>query len=150
VARRLFAALLVAVLAGLASSLRDLVLPQRAGPLPVESLVLVGFLLAIAVSGWFAGRSVGMPLGVGVAALSALVVVAVAIAAKQARYPAAPLTGDGFEILLAVYVGVGSAAGLLGARAPVGSTRVALGVACLLIAAAAIIAAVPYLLPAIV
>jgi len=111
-AGRIVAIATIAVLAGLVLSLRDLVIPPpRQVPLPLGDLVLVGWLLALVVIGWATAQLIDIPWRFLVAPAAVFVVVAVALAAKQVRYPEAPLVGDGFEVLIWIY----AAFGLLGA-----------------------------------
>lgn len=130
-------------------SLRDLLIPARAGPLTAENLVLVGFGISLVTVGWFAAQSLGIPIGLLVAPVTALVLIGAALVAKQVRYPAAPLTGDGFEVFVLIYAGISLIGGALGAlpQLRARSSRRALAIAVALISAAALIASVPYLLP---
>ncbi|MGH2473149.1 MAG: hypothetical protein ACRDG6_12305 [Candidatus Limnocylindria bacterium] len=62
---RVVATVGLAILAGIAFSLRDLVLPPpRQVPLPLGDLVLFSWLLALAATGWATGQLIGPPAGI--------------------------------------------------------------------------------------
>jgi hypothetical protein len=139
----------LAILAGIGLSLRDLVLPPpRQVPLPLEDLVLVGWLLSLAVIGWATAQLIEPPVSFVVAPAAALVAVGVALLAKQLRFPGAPLTGDGFEILILVWVVIALAAAAFGRFQPLrvrsSGLAAALGAGLLVVAGA--VGAVPYVL----
>jgi hypothetical protein len=146
---RIAATVGLAILAGIALSLRDLVLPPpRQIPLPLEHLVLVGWLLSLVVIGWATAQLVDPPIRFVVAPAAALVALGVAIVAKELRFPGAPLTGDGFDVLIWVWAVIALAAVALG-RHPAVRVRsqglaAAMGAAFLVVAGA--VGAVPYIL----
>jgi hypothetical protein len=139
----------VALLAGIVFSVRDLLLPApRQVPLPLEGLVIVGWVVGLATIGWTCAQLAGPLLGLILAPLAGVAAVGVAIASKMLRYPSAPLVGDGFEILIWAYTVialVGAVVGLhpaLRARSRDLATTIGSG----LIAAAGTVSAIPYLL----
>jgi hypothetical protein len=114
---RVIAVVTLAVLAGIALSLRDLILPPpRQVPLPLEDLVMVGWVLGLVVVGWVTAQLVDPPVGLLLAPAAVLVVVGVTIVAKQLRYPSASLTGDGFEVLIWAWMLIGLVGAVLGSR----------------------------------
>jgi hypothetical protein len=146
---RVVATGILAVLAGIAFSLRDLVLlPPRLVPLPLEDLVLVGWVLGLLAIGWVAAQLLDPSAGLVAAPAVALAAVAVTLVAKQLRYPAAPLTGDGFEILIWVWALIGLIGAALGSYPPLRmrSRRVAAAAGAGLLAVAGAVSAVPYVL----
>ena len=146
---RIAAIAAVAVLAGTALSVRDLVLPPpRQVPLPLGDLVLVGWLLALVVIGWATAQLIDPPIRFLVAPAAALVAFGVALAAKQVRYPDAPLVGDGFEVLIWIYAGLGLLGAGLGSLSALRTRppeRIA-GVTAGLIVVTGVLGAVPYIL----
>ncbi len=146
---RIAAIAAVAVLAGTALSVRDLVLPPpRQVPLPLGDLVLVGWLLALVVIGWATTQLIDPPIRFLVAPAAALVAFGVALAAKQVRYPDAPLVGDGFEVLIWIYAGLGLLGAGLGSLSALRTRppeRIA-GVTAGLIVVTGVLGAVPYIL----
>lgn len=146
---RLVVTAALAVLAGIALSLRDLVLPlPRRFPIPLEGLVIVSWLFALAIVGWFAAQVIDGPLRVVAAPAAAALAIGVALVAKLVRYLDAPLVGDGFEVLVWVYAAVGLFGAALGALPALRtkSREVAGGVAAGLIFVAGALGAVPYVL----
>jgi hypothetical protein len=146
---RLVATAALAILAGVALSLRDLVLPSpRQIPLPLEDLVMVGWVLGLVAIGWVTAQLIDPPVGFLVAPVAVLVVVGVTIVAKLLRYPTASLTGDGFEILIWVWMLVGLVGAVLGSRPALrvrsGELAASIGVGLLVVAGA--VGAVPYVL----
>jgi hypothetical protein len=138
-----------AILAGLAFSLRDLVLPPpRQVPLPLEGLVIVSWLLALAIVGWFAAHVIEGPLRIVAAPAAAALAIGVALVAKLVRYPDAPLVGDGFEVLIWVYAAVGLFGAALGSLPALRtkSREVAGRVTAALIIVAGVLGALPYVL----
>jgi hypothetical protein len=148
-AGRILAIAALAVLAGMVLSLRDLVLPPpRQVPLPLGDLVLMGWLLALVVIGWAATQLIDSPVRFLVAPAAALVAFAVALAAKQVRYPDAPLVGDGFEVFIWIYAAfglLGAGLGSLSALRTRPPERAAV-VTTSLIVVAGVLGAVPYIL----
>ncbi len=146
---RIAAIAAVAVLAGTVLSVRDLVLPPpRQVPLPLGDLVLVGWLLALVVIGWATAQLIDPPIRFLVAPAAALVAFGVALAAKQVRYPDAPLVGDGFEVLIWIYAGLGLLGAGLGSLSALRTRppeRIA-GVTAGLIVVTGVLGAVPYIL----
>jgi hypothetical protein len=146
---RIAAIAVVAVVAGMALSLRDLVLPPpRQVPLPLGDLVLMAWLLALVVIGWASAQLIDPPVRFLAAPAAAVVAVGVALAAKQVRYPDAPLVGDGFEVLVLIYAAFGLLGAVLGSMS---SLRVrpperAAGLTAGLIVVTAVLGAVPYIL----
>jgi hypothetical protein len=139
----------LAILAGIALSLRDLVLPSpRQIPLPLEDLVMVGWVLGLLAIGWVTAQLVHPPIGFLVAPAAVLVVVGITIVAKQLRYPTASLTGDGFEILIWVWMLIGLVGAVLGSRPALrvrsGEVAASIGMGLLVVAAA--VEALPYML----
>jgi hypothetical protein len=144
---RAFTGLLLAFLAGIAVSVRDLVLPlPSVTPLPLEGLVWASWILALLIAGWGTTQLVRGTRGVLLAPVAALIVVGVAIVAKQLRHPAAPITGDGFEILIWVYALIGLVGGALARLGPPFATDRVVSVSTTLLVVAAAIGAVPYLM----
>jgi hypothetical protein len=149
VSARVLAVVALAVLAGLALSLRDLILPSpRQVPLPLEDLVMVGWVLGLVALGWVTAQLIDPPVGFLVAPAAVLVLIAVTIVAKLLRYPTASLTGDGFEILIWVWMLIGLLGAILGTRPALrvrpAEVAAALGAGLLVIAGA--VGAVPYVL----
>jgi hypothetical protein len=146
---RIAAIAAIAVLAGTALSLRDLVLPPpRQVPLPFGDLVLMGWLLALVVIGWATSQLIDPPVRFLVAPVAGLVAFGVALAAKQVRYPDASLVGDGFEVLILIYAAValfGAALGSLPALRTK-SRELAGEVTAAMIVAAGVVGAIPYVL----
>ena len=146
---RIAAIAAVAVLAGTALSVRDLVLPPpRQVPLPLGDLVLVGWLLALVVIGWATTQLIDPPIRFLVAPAAALVAFGVALAAKQVRYPNASVVGDGFEVLIWIYAGLGLLGAGLGSLSALRTRppeRIA-GVTAGLIVVTGVLGAVPYIL----
>jgi hypothetical protein len=146
---RIAAVAAIAVLAGLALSLRDLVIPPpREVPLPFEGLVIVSWLFALGIVGWFAAQVVDGPLRIVAAPAAAALAIVVALVAKLVRYPDAPLVGDGFEVLIWIYAGfglLGAGVGSLSALRTRPPERAA-GVTAALIAVTGVVGAVPYIL----
>jgi hypothetical protein len=139
----------LAVFAGIAVSLRDLVLPPpRQVPLPLEDLVLMGWVISLVVIGWATAQLFEPPVRYLVAPAAVLIVVGVTIVAKQLRYPTASLTGDGFEVLIWVWMLIGLVAAVLGSRqalrARSGELAAVIGVGLLVVSGA--VGAVPYVL----
>jgi hypothetical protein len=139
----------LAIFAGIALSLRDLLLPPpRQIPLPLEDLVLVAWVFSLVVIGWATAQLIDPPVRFVVAPAAALVAVGVALLAKQLRYPDAPLTGDGFEILIWVWAVIALAAAVFGrypaVRVRSGRLAGAIGAGLLMVAGA--VGAVPYVL----
>jgi len=146
---RVLAIVALAVLAGLALALRDLVLPPpRQVPLPLESLVVVSWVFALAALGWLAAQLFGGPLRLLVAGASAVVAIGLALAAKQVRYPDSSLVGDGFEILIWIYVALGLVGAAVGSLPALRASPVerAAGLAAVLVVVAGALGAVPYVL----
>jgi hypothetical protein len=146
---RLVATAALAILAGIALSLRDLVLPSpRQIPLPLEDLVMVGWVLGLVAIGWVTAQLIDPPVSFLVAAAAVLVVVGVTIVAKQLRYPTASLTGDGFEILIWVWMVIGLVGAVLGSRPAlrVRSDELAATIGVGLLVVAGVVGAVPYVL----
>jgi hypothetical protein len=146
---RIALAATLAILAGIALSLRDLVLPPpRQVPLPLGDLVLVGWVLALAVTGWATAQLIRPPLGFVAAPAAAIIAIGVALLAKQLRYPEAPLTGDAFEILIWVYALIGLFGAILGLHPALRarSSGLAAREAVVLLLVAALVAAVPQVL----
>jgi hypothetical protein len=146
---RLVATAALASLAGIALSLRDLVLPPpRQFPIPLEGLVITSWLFALAVVGWFAAQVVDGPLRIVAAPAAAALAIGVALVAKLVRYPDAPLVGDGFEVLIWIYAVVGLCGAALGSLPALRtkSQDLAGGVAAALIVFAGALGAVPYVL----
>lgn len=87
-------------------------------------------------------------MGIVAAPAAAVLAIAVAVLAKQVRYPDAPLTGDGFAVLIWGYAFVGLVGAIVGLHPAlrVGSTQVAASIGAGLIVAAGAVAAVPYVL----
>jgi hypothetical protein len=136
-----------AIIAGIALSLRDLVLPPpRQVPLPLEGLVIVSWLFALVVVGWFAAQVISGPLRIVAAPAASALAIGVALVAKLVRYPDAPLVGDGFEVLIWIYAAVGLVGAALGSlpalRAK--SRELAGGITAALIVVAGMLGAVPY------
>jgi hypothetical protein len=139
----------LAILAGIALSLRDLVLPPpRQVPLPLEGLVIVSWLFALAIVGWFAAQVMSGPLRIVAAPAAAALAFGVALVAKLVRYPEAPLVGDGFEVLIWIYAVVGLVGAALGSLPALRMTsrELAGGVTAALIVVAGAVGAVPYVL----
>jgi hypothetical protein len=148
-AGRFVAIAAIAAVAGLALSLRDLVLPPpRQVPLPLGDLVLMGWLLALVVIGWATAQLIDIPWRFLVAPAAVFVVVGVALAAKQVRYPEAPLVGDGFEVLIWIYVAFGLLGAGLGSLSALrtGPPQRAAMVTTALIVVTSALGAVPYIL----
>jgi hypothetical protein len=83
---RIAATAALAILGGIALSLRDLVLPPpRQVPLPLEDLVSVSWLLVLAIIGWFAAQVIGGPLRVVVAPAAAAVAIGAVMSAPPAN-----------------------------------------------------------------
>jgi hypothetical protein len=146
---RIAMAATLAILAGITFSLRDLVLPPpRQVPLPLGELVLVGWALALATTGWATAQLLRPPLGFVAAPAAAVIAIGVALLAKQLRYPEAPLTGDAFEILIWVYAGIGLLGAILGLHPALRarSSRHAATVGALLLILSGVVAAVPQVL----
>lgn len=146
---RLVAIAALAILAGIAVSLRDLVLPApRQVPLPLEGLLIVSWLFALAIVGWFVAQVVRGPLRIVAAPAAAALAICVALVSKLVRYPDAPLVGDGFEILIWIYVVVGLVGAALGSLPALRtkSGEFAGGVTAGLIVVAGVVGAVPYVL----
>ena len=139
----------LAVLTGLVFSLRDLVLPPpREIPLPVGDLVLVSWVFALMTLGWLVAQLSDGLLRVLLAAASALLAIGVTLAAKQVRFPESSLVGDGFEILIWIYLALGVIGAALGSFSmlrtrPAGR---AAGLGAVLIVIAGLVGAVPYVL----
>jgi hypothetical protein len=146
---RVAAVAAIAVLAGLALSLRDLVIPPpRQVPLPLGDLVLMGWLLALVVIGWATTQLIDLPVRFLAAPVAGLIAFGVALAAKQVRYPDASLVGDGFEVLIWIYAGFGLLGAGLGSLSAL-RTRPperAAGVTAGLVAVTGVLGAVPYIL----
>ena len=146
---RIVAIAALAVLAGLMLSLRDLVIPPpRLVPLPLEGLVIVSWLLALGIIGWFAAQVVDGPLRIFAAPAAAVIAIAVALTAKLLRYPNAPLAGDGFEVLIWIYAAIGLAGAGLGSLSAL-RTRPperAAGITAGLIVVTGVLGAVPYIM----
>jgi hypothetical protein len=146
---RIAAVAAIAVLAGLALSLRDLVIPPpRQVPLPVGDLVLMGWLLALVVIGWATAQLIDPPVRFLAAPVAGLIAFGVALAAKQVRYPGASLVGDGFEVLILIYAAFGLLGAGLGSLSAL-QTRPperAAGVTAGLIVVTGVLGAVPYIL----
>lgn len=146
---RLAAVAALAIAAGLALSLRDLVLPPpRQVPLPLEGLVIVSWLFALAIVGWFVAQVTRGPLRLFAAPAAAALTIGVALVSKLVRYPDAPLVGDGVEVLIWIYalVGlVGAAVGSLPALRTK-SREFAGGISAGLIVVAGVLGVVPYVL----
>jgi len=146
---RIGAIVVVAVVAGMALSLRDLVLPPaRQVPLPLGDLVLMGWLLALVVIGWATAQLIDPPVRFLIAPMAALVAFGVVLAAKQVRYPDAPLVGDGFEVVVLIYAAFGLLGAVLGSMS---SLRVrpperAAGLTAGLLVVTGVLGAVPYIL----
>jgi hypothetical protein len=146
---RIAAIAAIAVLAGMVLSLRDLVLPPpRQIPLPLEGLVILSWLSALAIVGWFAAQVIDGPLRIVAAPTAAALAIGVALVSKLARYPDAPLVGDGFEVLIGIYAvfgllgaGLGSLSALR-ARPPARAAGVTAG----LMVVIGVLGAVPYIL----
>ena len=146
---RIAAVAAIAVLAGLALSLRDLVIPPpREVPLPFEGLVIVSWLFALGIVGWFAAQVVDGPLRIFAAPAAAALAIAVALVAKLIRYPDAPLVGDGFEVLIWIYAAFGLLGAGLGSLSALQTRRPerAAGVTAGLIVVTGVLGAVPYIL----
>jgi hypothetical protein len=146
---RIAATVGLAILAGIALSLRDLVLPPpRQVPLPLGDLVLMGWVVSLVVIGWATAQLIEPPGRFLVAPAAVLIVVGVTIVAKQLRYPTASLTGDGFEVLIWVWMLIGLVAAVLGSRQALrvrsGELAATIGVGLLVVAGA--VGAVPYVL----
>jgi hypothetical protein len=117
-------------------------------PLPLEDLVLAGWLLSLGVIGWATAQLTDPPLRFVVAPVAAVVAVGVAVLAKQLRFPGAPLTGDGFQILIVVWAIIALAGAVFG-RYPalrVRSSRLATATGAVLLLVAGAVGAVPYVL----
>ena len=146
---RLVAIATLAILAGIALSMRDLVLPPpRQVPLPLEGLVIGSWLFALVIIGWFVAQVIGGPLRIVAAAAAAALAIFVALISKLVRYPDAPLVGDGFEVLIWIYAGIGvlgAAAGSLPALRTK-SGEFAGGITAGLIVVAGVVGAIPYVL----
>jgi hypothetical protein len=146
---RLGAIAALAILAGIALSLRDLVLPPpRQVPLPLEGLVIVSWLFALAMVGWLTAQVIDGPLRLVVAPGAVVLAFAVAFLCKVLRYPDAPLVGDGFEVLIWIYAAVGLVGAALGSlsalrmKSQEGAGRVSAG----LVILAGMLGALPYVL----
>jgi hypothetical protein len=146
---RLVATAALAILAGIALSVRDLVIPPpQQIPLPLDGLVIVSWLFALAIVGWFAAQAIDGPLRIVAAPAAAALAIGVALIAKLVRYPDAPLVGDGFEVLIWVYAAVGLFGAALGslpalrAKSRDFAGRITAG----LILVAGVLGAVPYVL----
>ena len=129
--------------------MRDLVLPPpRQVPLPLESLVVVSWVFALAALGWLAAQLFGGPLRLLVAGASGAVAIGLALAAKQVRYPDSSLVGDGFEILIWIYVALGLVGAAVGSLPALRASPVerAAGLAAVLVVVAGALGAVPYVL----
>jgi len=146
---RIAAVAAIAVLAGTALSLRDLVLPPPSQvPLPFGDLVLMGWFLALVVIGWATAQLLDPPVRFLVAPVAGLVAFGVALAAKQVRYPDASLVGDGFEVLILIYAAfalLGAGLGSLSALRTRPPERAA-GLTAGLIVVTGVVGAVPYIL----
>jgi hypothetical protein len=146
---RLVATAALASLAGIALSLRDLVLPPPTQfPIPLEGLVIMSWLFALAVVGWFAAQVISGPLRIVAAPAASVLAIGVALVAKLVRYPDAPLVGDGFEVLIWIYAAVGLVGAALGSLPALRTTsREGAGaVTAALIVVAGAVGAVPYIL----
>ena len=139
----------LAIFAGIALSLRDLVLPPpRQIPLPLEDLVLMAWVFSLVVIGWATAQLIDPPVRFVAAPAAVLIVVGVTIVAKLLRYPTASLTGDGFEVLIWVWMLIGLVAAVLGSRqalrARSGELAAVFGLGLLVVSGA--VGAVPYVL----
>jgi hypothetical protein len=146
---RIFAIGSFAIFAGLAFSLRDLILPSpRQIPLPLGDLVLVSVLLALTALGWFVAQVTSAPLRLILAPASTAFAIGVALFAKQIRFPEAPLVGDGFEILIWIYAAVGFIGAVLGSLPALRTTpsERAAAVTVGIIVLSGVLGAVPYVL----
>jgi lysylphosphatidylglycerol synthetase-like protein (DUF2156 family) len=146
---RVAATVTLAVLAGIALSLRDLVLPApRQVPLPLVDLVMVGWVQGLVAIGWVTAQLIDPPVGFFVAPAAVLVVVGVTIVATQLRYPTASLTGEAFEILIWVWMLVGLVGAVIGSRPAfrVRSRELAASIGLGLLVIAGAVGAVPYVL----
>jgi len=146
---RIAATAALAIFAGIALSLRDLVLPPpRQIPLPLEDLVLMAWVFSLVVIGWATAQLIDPPVRFVAAPAAVLIVVGVTIVAKLLRYPTASLTGDGFEVLIWVWMLIGLVAAVLGSRqalrARSGELAAVFGLGLLVVSGA--VGAVPYVL----
>ena len=146
---RIAATAALAIFAGIALSLRDLVLPPpRQIPLPLEDLVLMAWVFSLVVIGWATAQLIDPPVRFVAAPAAVLIVVGVTIVAKLLRYPTASLTGDGFEVLIWVWMLIGLVAAVLGSRqalrARSGKLAAVFGLGLLVVSGA--VGAVPYVL----
>jgi hypothetical protein len=69
--------------------------------------------------GWSLAQLSRTPLSLVAAPVLAVLMVAVILGVKLIRWPSAPLVGDGFEIVVAIYAGAGALGALLGLMRPV-------------------------------
>jgi hypothetical protein len=139
----------LAILAGIAFSVRDLVLPPpRQVPLPLEVLVFVAWLFSLAIVGWFVAQVTSGSLRIVAAPAAAALATGVALVSKLARYPDAPLVGDGFEVLIWIYAAVGLVGAALGSLPALRtkSREFAGGVTAALVVFAGVVGAIPYVL----
>ncbi len=146
---RVLAIAVFAIFAGVALSLRDLILPSpRQIPLPLGNLVMVGWVLALVAIGWVTAQLTHSSVGLVMAPAAVLLAVSVAVVAKQLRYPTASLTGDGFAILIWVWVLIGVAGAIIGLHPAVRvkSSQLAATIGAGLLVVAGAVGAVPYLL----
>jgi hypothetical protein len=90
----------------------------------------------------------GGPLRFIAAAASAVLAIGVALTAKQLRYPESPLVGDGFEILIWIYVAAGLIGAALGSVSALRARRVdrAARLTAVFIVVAGAVGAAPYVL----
>lgn len=72
--------------------------------------------------GWLATRLIRLPAGLLIGPMAALLTIAVSLLVKWLVWPTAPLVGDGFDALVAMYGSAGFVGALTGAvRGPKGA-----------------------------
>jgi hypothetical protein len=101
--------------------------------------------------GWLLAQLSSASVSLVSAPVLAVFMVAVILGVKLVRWPSAPIVGDGFAIVVALYGAAGAVGALLGlvpwlrSRMPAGAARTALGLS----AAMLILSAAPYALAAL-
>lgn len=79
-----------------------------------DQLAILVIIAAGVYIGWLAAQLAPATLSVVVATILVVIMLTVLFAVKFVRLPSAPLVGDGFEILGAIYVASGALGALLG------------------------------------
>ena len=124
--------------------------PGASGIVGGEYWILV-LVAASMTLGWLAARLGSRGAALLLSPLAVAVMIAVVLGVKYMRLPAAPLVGDGFQILFAIYAGCGVLGALLGrfrgmrAKTPAAAARTGL----LLSLAIVVASVVPYALAAL-